>query len=58
MSDVKEKIQLFGIMMLMKVAYQYILRPLLKQAIDNPDETWDETVMEIVDRLFNYTESK
>lgn len=58
MEAVKEKIKLFGLLMLMKVAYQYILRGLLKSAIDDPNETWDETVLEIVDRLFDYKEAK
>lgn len=35
--------------------YATVLRPVLKRAIDNPDEEWDELVMSMVDGLFNYT---
>jgi len=37
------------------MAYQEILRDLLLQAIDDPDEEWDDMVMQSLDRLFNYT---
>lgn len=49
-----DNVKMFGIMMLMKAAYKYVLRGMLIAAIDNPDETWDNTVLEIVDRLFGY----
>ena len=55
MGKKKAGIELFGIMMLARVAYQFILRPMVQKAIDDPDEDWDDTVMEILDRLFNYT---
>lgn len=54
MSIVKDKIKLFGIMIMMKAAYKYLLRDILLKAIDDPDEEWDDTVMEIIDRLFDY----
>lgn len=56
MASVKEKVQWFGLIMVMKTAYRYLLRPLVKKAIDNPDEEWDDAVMEILDRLFDYQE--
>ena len=34
--------------------YSTIIRPILKRAIDNPNEEWDEIVMSMVDGLFNY----
>ena len=37
-------------------AYGSILRPLLKKAIDDPNEEWDDLVLDICDRLFGYTE--
>ena len=35
-------------------AYGSILRPLLKKAIDDPAEEWDDLVLEICDRLFGF----
>lgn len=56
MSTVKEKVQLFGLLMILKTAYRFLLRPLVLKAIDDPNETWDNVVMEMLDRLFDYTE--
>ena len=50
----KDKIQTFGVLMILKVVYQHMLRPLVLKAIDDPNEDWDDTVMEILDRLFDY----
>ena len=58
MSKVKAEIQMFGILAVLRVAYSFLLRPLIKQAVDDPDESWDETLMEILDRLFAYTAPK
>jgi len=38
------------------MAYRMILRPLLKEAIDNPDKEWDDMVVKITDAIFNYSE--
>lgn len=56
MPTTKEKIQWFGIMMIMKAAYHHLIRPLVKKAVDDPDETWDDYLMQILDRLFDYKE--
>lgn len=56
MSNKTDGLKTIGILMMMKIAYKYILRDMLKRAIDDPDESWDDTVLEIVDRLFNYKE--
>ena len=53
---IKDKIQTFGVLMIMKVVYKHLIRPLVKKAIDDPDEDWDDVAMEILDRLFGYTE--
>lgn len=58
MSNLKDKVQMFGILMVIKVAYKYLLRPLVKKAVDNPDEEWDDTLMQILDRLFDYKETE
>lgn len=50
----KDRIQVFGLLMVLKVLYAQLLRPLIKRAIDDPDEEWDDFAMEIFDRLFNY----
>lgn len=36
------------------MVYAQVLRPLLVKAIDDPDEEWDDMILGIVDRLFNY----
>jgi len=54
----KTDFRLFGLLMIAKVAYQFLLRPLVKKAVDDPDEDWDDTLMEILDRLFGYTEGE
>ena len=36
------------------MAYAEILRELLKKAIDNPNEEWDDIVLDMLDKLFNY----
>jgi len=40
---------------LLKQIYKTILRPLLVKAIDDPDEDWDDVVLSIVDKLFDYS---
>lgn len=35
-------------------AYAEILRDLLIKAIDDPNETWDDIVIKMLDRLFDY----
>ena len=52
----KQKMQITGLLMIMKAVYQHLIRPLVKKAVDDPDENWDEMVMEILDRLFDYKE--
>jgi len=39
---------------LLKTVYAKILRPLLIKAIDDPNEQWDDFVLSIVDKLFDY----
>lgn len=40
---------------ILTMVYGQILRPLLKKAIDDPETEWDDLVLSMVDRLFNYT---
>jgi len=39
---------------LLRFVYPLFLRPLIVKAVDDPNETWDDTLLEIIDRLFNY----
>jgi len=39
---------------LLCMAYREILRDLLLQAINDPDEEWDDMVLMVLDRLFDY----
>ena len=39
---------------MLKVAYARVLRGLLLKAIDDPDEQWDDYVLAILDKIFEY----
>jgi len=39
---------------LIQMAYSFILRPLLVNAINDPDQDWDNKVLDIIDRIFQY----
>jgi len=39
---------------LIQLAYSTILRPLLINAINDPDQEWDDIVLDIIDRIFQY----
>ena len=38
----------------LKTAYNTFLRGLLKSAIDDPDDLWDDVVLETLDGIFGY----
>jgi len=40
---------------ILQMVYGQILRPLLMKAINDPNEEWDDVVLAMVDRLFDYT---
>jgi len=40
---------------LVKIAYRMILRDLLLSAIEDPDQEWDDIVLEICDKIFDYS---
>ena len=37
-----------------KVIYKMVLRDLLMRAIDDPDQEWDDWVLGICDKIFDY----
>ena len=37
------------------LAYKLILRDLLKKAIDDPNEEWDDFTLAFLDKLFDYS---
>lgn len=37
-----------------RLMYSMVLRGLIKGAINDPDDEWDEQVLEVLDRVFNY----
>ena len=39
---------------LAKMAYSVVLRDLLVKAIDDPESDWDDVVLGMIDRLFEY----
>jgi hypothetical protein len=34
-----------------------MLRDLVKKAVDDPNEEWDDVLLSVLDRLFNYKEA-
>ena len=44
-----------AIFSLMKIAYKMILRDLLKSAIDDPSQEWDNLVLDMLDKIFDYS---
>jgi len=44
-----------GIWTIIKMIYKIILRPLVLKAIDDPESEIDDFVMEVLDRIFEYT---
>ena len=41
----------------LKMAYSSFLRGLLKAAIDDPDDDWDNVVLDTLDGIFGYEEA-
>ncbi|MCD6126074.1 MAG: hypothetical protein J7J19_03600 [Thaumarchaeota archaeon] len=41
---------------LLCMAYAQILRELVQKAIEDPNSDWDDTVITILDKLFDYKE--
>lgn len=39
---------------LAQMAYRVVLRDLLQAAIDDPDQEWDNIVLDICDKIFGY----
>lgn len=39
---------------LLCMAYAEILRELVQKAIEDPNSDWDDTIIMMLDRLFNY----
>lgn len=37
------------------VVYSKVIRDLLVKAINDPDKTWDDTLIALLDRVFGYT---
>lgn len=42
------------IMKVMSMLYSQILRDLLRKAIDDPDQEWDDFVLGLCDKIFGY----
>lgn len=40
---------------LVKIAYRMILRDLLVSAIEDPHQEWDDIVLDICDKIFDYS---
>ena len=39
---------------IIKLVYKEILRPLLVEAIENPEKEWDDWVLKFLDSIFEY----
>jgi len=44
------------IMKVMSMLYDQILRGLLRKAIEDPEQEWDDFVLGLCDKIFGYTE--
>jgi len=42
------------IFQLLQKVYAEVLRPLLVKAIEDPNEVWDDVILGMIDRLFDY----
>jgi hypothetical protein len=40
-----------------KVLYRMWIRSMLKEAIDDPQRDWDDVLMDVADRVFDYKEN-
>ena len=47
-----------AVLALLKMAYSSILRGLLVNAIEDPEEEWDDLVLKMVDALFDYDQNE
>jgi hypothetical protein len=52
----RKKMKIAALYHLACMAYKMILRGVLKSAIDDPDQEWDDWVLSFCDKLFNYEE--
>jgi len=41
---------------LAKFLYKHILRDIIKGAIDDPSTDWDDALLDVLDRVFDYEE--
>ena len=44
----------YAILQVAKLIYKTILRDLLCKAINDPEQEWDDIVLSVCDRLFDY----
>lgn len=44
------------LLLLVKFTYKLFLRGIIKHAIDDPNSEWDETVLSLLDKMFDYKE--
>jgi hypothetical protein len=51
-----DTMQIAVIYKILCMIYAQLLRPLIKKAVDDPNEQWDDMLMEIIDKLFDYKE--
>ena len=43
------------ILKVVSMLYSQILRDLLKKAIDDPEQEWDDFILDLCDKMFGYT---
>lgn len=54
-SEVKKgEAKMDKVLELLEVIYAKMIRPILLKAIDDPEQEWDDVMMTVVDRIFNY----
>jgi hypothetical protein len=51
-----DTMQIAVIYKILCMIYSQLLRPLVVKAVEDPDEQWDDMLMGILDKLFDYKE--
>lgn len=49
-----ESIKFNTVFSVIKLLYSTVLRPLLVNAVNDPDAEWDDFILAMVDRVFDY----
>ena len=54
----RSKMKYYALFNVAKMIYQTILRDLLIKAVSDPNQEWDDVVINLTDKIFDYKEEK